>query len=219
MDTDAETANTSFTSEVQLDLQRNAVSTSTNTPPVATPLVRAENFQLQFDMAFPSSWDFLCGPVDLPDHTSGLTEALVGEAHDYRLTTSEPPTVSSAMPQVPASRTSEVPKETPEGLAALQAQMVALVQKIGNIECPTRRDRTRPSYYKDPIAPSAVLSSSESDRGQYHKIKRVLGQRNASEYLVQLVGEPAQQAFWVKKHMMDQKARRGVELKPPPEIP
>ena len=86
---------------------------------------------------------------------------------------------------------------------------------------PLRRStrlRTRPSYYLEPIAPSAVLSSSESDRGQHHKIKRVLGRRNASEYLVQLVGEPAQQAFWVKKHTMDQKARRGVELKPLPEI-
>ena len=81
------------------------------------------------------------------------------------------------------------------------------------------RLRTRSGYYLEPIAPGDVLSSSESDRGQYHKIKRVFGQRNALEYLVQLVGEPPQQIFWVKKDIMDQKARRGVEMKPPPEIP
>ena len=51
LDTDAETANTSFNSELQLDQQRNAASSSTNTPPPATPLVQPENFQLQFDMA------------------------------------------------------------------------------------------------------------------------------------------------------------------------
>ena len=278
-DPDAETTNTSFTtSEFQLDLQRNAVSTYTNTPAEGTPLVQAENFQVQFDMAAEKisipkfsglssedpkkfletfqSYSLLYNPegddarklaafhlrlsgpaliwfqtISVPedqaktwkvvhdafltkyinidnnpvllaeaelfqqmtlapsqpleeyhsllvekgtrleksardilpkfiaglpqqlgffvrargptDHTSALTEALVGEAHGYRLMTSEPPTVSSAMPLVPTSRTSEVPKQASDGLAALQAQMAALAQKIDNIERPTRRDRAR----------------------------------------------------------------------------
>ena len=79
------------------------------------------------------------------------------------------------------------------------------------------RQRHRPGFYQDFIDPNVILSSSSTD--QYHKIKRVLGQRKGgSEYLVHIVGEPSQQAFWVKKYMMDRKTREAVEKNPPPEI-
>jgi len=64
------------------------------------------------------------------------------------------------------------------------------------------------------------LFSSSPDSGRYHKIKRVLGQRHdGQEFLVQIVGEPAQQAFWVSKAKMDSKAQDAVAQRPPPVVP
>ena len=88
---------------------------------------------------------------------------------------------------------------------------------------PRRSERTRriPARYRDPehVNPDDLFSSSP-DQGRYHKIKKVIGQRrNGEEFLVQLVGEPAQQAFWVRKSRLDQKAKEAVAQKPPPEVP
>ena len=75
----------------------------------------------------------------------------------------------------------------------------------------------------DPVSLRKALDSDSvsSDSKGYHKIKRVLGQRkcvNGIEYLVHLVGEPSQKAFWVKPFQMDIKAKKAVESKPPPMI-
>ena len=74
-----------------------------------------------------------------------------------------------------------------------------------------------------PVRLQSVLDSSqtESDSRGYYKIKRVLGQKQVggkTEYLVQIRGEPSQQAFWVKANSLDHRARKNVAIRPPPEL-
>lgn len=73
------------------------------------------------------------------------------------------------------------------------------------------------------VNPDAVLTSDDCfrDVNGYHKVKRFLGQRpnkNSTEYLVQLRGEPAESAVWVPFSNLNTKARDAIKLKPPPVI-
>ena len=55
----------------------------------------------------------------------------------------------------------------------------------------------------------------------YHKIKRILGQKcldSKKLYLIRLVGEPAEHAVWVPFSSLSGKAKRYVQIKPPPVI-
>ena len=52
-------------------------------------------------------------------------------------------------------------------------------------------------------------------------MKRFLGQRpckDSTEYLVQLKGEPAENAFWIPHSSLNTQARNSVQKKPPPVI-
>ena len=65
------------------------------------------------------------------------------------------------------------------------------------------------------------MSSEDSSDNGYHKIKRVLGQRHVNDvqqYLVQIKGEPAENAIWVTKDKLSTKAKSFVQAKPPPVI-
>ena len=67
----------------------------------------------------------------------------------------------------------------------------------------------------DPNDLPTFYVSSDSD--SYHKIKRVLGQRD-SKYLVQIVGEPADNAVWVASSALNAKAKRAIKINPPPTL-
>lgn len=61
-------------------------------------------------------------------------------------------------------------------------------------------------------------SSLSSDSDGYHKIKRVLGLRKvgkSTEYLIQVQGEPAQNAFWAPFNNLDKKTQIKVIAYPP----
>lgn len=82
------------------------------------------------------------------------------------------------------------------------------------------RARRKPIRFRDDdhVNPNELPNfsiSSESDG--YHKIKRVLGKRD-SNYLIQIVGEPADNAVWVPWSALNNKARRAIEIRPPPNL-
>ena len=73
------------------------------------------------------------------------------------------------------------------------------------------------------VDPDAVLSSDDGfiDGRGYYKVKRFLGQRpnkDTTEYLVQLRGEPAESSVWVPLSSLNKKARDAVKQKSPPVI-
>lgn len=74
----------------------------------------------------------------------------------------------------------------------------------------------------DHIDPNDVnYLSVSSDSVGYHKIKRVLAQRNTTDglqYLVHVVGEPAQNAVWVSPSNLNVKAKQSIQHKPPPLV-
>lgn len=83
-----------------------------------------------------------------------------------------------------------------------------------------RRTICKPLRYRDSdhVNPD-VLSFSDSDGCR--KVKRILAQRHTSEgfqYLVQVVGEPAQNAAWVSASVLNAKARQNILTRPPPVI-
>lgn len=82
------------------------------------------------------------------------------------------------------------------------------------------RVRRKPIRFRDDdlVNPNELPNfsiSSESDG--YHKIKRVLGKRD-SNYLIQMVGEPADNAVWVPWSALNNKARRAIGIRPPPNL-
>ena len=96
---------------------------------------------------------------------------------------------------------------------------------------PPRRSARKlqpPDRYVDPnhvnLDPTKVTDSEtvSSDSRGYHKIKRVLGQRQKDdkiEYLVQIVGEPSYKSIWVTPSQLDSKARKAVQDRAPNKIP
>lgn len=97
------------------------------------------------------------------------------------------------------------------------------VQSRPVIEPSSRQKRTikKPARYKDLVDPDELYQDSVSSDSGFHKIKRVLAQRqtnNGAEYLVQVVGEPAQNAFWVSSSNLNAKALRGIQQRPPPLV-
>ena len=81
-----------------------------------------------------------------------------------------------------------------------------------------RTSKVQP-LYRDHASDS---SSVKSDSRGFHQIKRILGQRqntsNKTEYLVHIKGEPSQEAVWVLKSRLDDKAKRKIKTNPPPFI-
>ena len=108
----------------------------------------ARDILLRFIAGLPQQLEFFVRDCGSMDHTSALTEALVGEAHGYRLMKSEPPIMSSTTPLVSTCRTSGL-QTSSRGIATLQAQMVEPAQKTENTERPTRWDRPRQDRDKE----------------------------------------------------------------------
>ena len=85
------------------------------------------------------------------------------------------------------------------------------------------RNRKPPERYGNPVDLEVILSSDDGimDAMGYHKIKRILGQKclgNKKLYLVHLVGQPAEHAVCVTFSSLNGKAKRSVQIKPPPVI-
>ncbi|XP_033725290.1 uncharacterized protein LOC117315253 [Pecten maximus] len=80
--------------------------------------------------------------------------------------------------------------------------------------------RFRDNNHVNPLADAHISVSSDTDG--LHKIKRVIAQRHlpsGSEYLIQIVGEPAQNAVWVRENSLNVKARKAINRRPPPVVP
>ena len=80
-----------------------------------------------------------------------------------------------------------------------------------------------PERYGFGLNPEEDISSEDSfkDSHGFHKVKRFLGQRpnrDTTEYLVQLRGEPAESAVWIPISSLNSKAKEQVTQKPPPVI-
>lgn len=79
--------------------------------------------------------------------------------------------------------------------------------------------RFRDDDHVDPMADTHCSVSSDSDG--LHKIKRVLAQRHLNkgrECLVQIKGEPAQNAIRVLSSSLNVKAQNAIKQRPPPLI-
>ena len=82
-----------------------------------------------------------------------------------------------------------------------------------------RRNIKQPAKFNDFVLENG--SSYLSSTSEKYKVKRVLAQRDSatgSEYLVQLVGEPAQNAKWVQGSGLPVKARKLIRNRPPPKV-
>lgn len=85
-----------------------------------------------------------------------------------------------------------------------------------------KRQVRKPVRYRDYVTDQqknsySYLSSEEENR----KIKRVLAQKNSPsgfQYLIQYVGEPAQNAKWVLGSNLPVKIKRAIKQRPPPQI-
>ena len=92
-------------------------------------------------------------------------------------------------------------------------------------DCQKRPQRVfrPPIRYRDDhhVDPTRLLPSASSDSDGFHKIKKILGQRyspNGIQYLVQIIGEPADNAFRVAPSYLNAKAAKAVNQNPPPFI-
>ena len=87
-----------------------------------------------------------------------------------------------------------------------------------------RRDRRPPIRYRDEnhLDPHTFVSyTASSDSDGYHKIKKIIGQKQTpggKQYLIQIAGEPADNAFWVTPSYLNAKAKASVNRNPPPII-
>ena len=95
------------------------------------------------------------------------------------------------------------------------------IPRMSHVTSRPKRAPLRPVRYRDSdhVSLDCVSDLGSSSSNNTRKIKRVLGQRVISdsiEYLVQLKGEPAQSAIWVKQCDLDSVALRAISSKPPP---
>ena len=77
--------------------------------------------------------------------------------------------------------------------------------------------RFRDSDHVDPFA----ISVEANDPNDMRKVKRILAQRHSVDglqYLVQIVGEPAQNATWILASSLDKKAKSKAIKRPPPFV-
>lgn len=100
----------------------------------------------------------------------------------------------------------------PKSFKSISIQTDEMKQELRNRQKPIRY---RNNGHVDPNDMPTSSVSSESDR--LHKVKRVLGQKN-SQYLMQIVGETAENAFWVPASALNAKAKRAIALNPPPVL-
>ncbi|CAC5408001.1 unnamed protein product [Mytilus coruscus] len=82
------------------------------------------------------------------------------------------------------------------------------------------RNKKPPTKFNDFVNLDSELGteSISSDENRYHKIKRVLAWKidnNLLKYLVQIVGEPAQNSIWVEESSLSPKAKKVVQNRPP----
>ena len=85
-----------------------------------------------------------------------------------------------------------------------------------------RSSRTRKLPDRYGVALDSIPSDgTTTDNKDYHKTKRVLGQRTidgTNQYLIQFAGEPAENALWLPLSNLNEKLRKSVQEKPPPVI-
>ena len=112
------------------------------------------------------------------------------------------------------------------GETLLNQQLTSDEQTVDYV-VPNLRQSSRthkvPERYGFGLNPEEVISSEDGfkDSHGFHKVKGFLGQRpnrDTTEYLVQLRGEPAESAVWIPISSLNSKAKEQVTQKPPPVI-
>lgn len=81
--------------------------------------------------------------------------------------------------------------------------------------------RYRNSDHVNPFDMSSLDLTVSSDSDGFHKIKRILAKKNENDtvnYLVQIRGEPAENAIWVPYSNLNVKAKAAIKKRPPPNI-
>ena len=113
-----------------------------------------------------------------------------------------------------------------KGETLLNQQLTSDEQTVDYV-VPNLRQSSRthkvPERYGFGLNPEEVMSSEDGfkDSHGFHKVTRFLGQkpnRDTTEYLVQLRGEPAESAVWIPISSLNSKAKEQVTRKPPPVI-
>lgn len=122
-------------------------------------------------------------------------------------------TQTHAIPQGLDRHVSNISSDTMTSDTATSAPLPALQR-------PTRF-RQKPIRFRDDdhvVSMADTHSSISSDSDGLHKIKRVLAQRHLNkgrEFLVQIKGEPAQNAIWVSFSSLNVKAQNAIKQRPP----
>ena len=90
--------------------------------------------QYQFIAGLPQQLSFYVRARGPPDHATALTEALIGEAHGYRLGTDAPtiPAVTAAV---------DLPQAKPSQISALESQIAELTKAVAEVSRGWGRDR------------------------------------------------------------------------------
>ena len=87
----------------------------------------------------------------------------------------------------------------------------------------SRRTIRKPLRYRDSdhVDPFAIQAEATDQNEIIRKVKRVLAQRHSIyglQYLVQIVGEPAQSTAWILASSLDKKAKTKATRRPPPSL-
>ena len=160
-----------------------------------------------------------------PVHLDRLKMAYVREPNPVpyfvdRVITQKPPGPDPDRP------TEQIPIPTPIQIDFDQTEPEARDQLANDPDkdlLPRRSARRTqaPMRYGEPLGLDSELYDSQTDNRGYHKIKRILCQRQKdgrAEYFVHIKGEPSQNAIWVPETMLDSKAKRRLRDKPPPVV-
>lgn len=105
-----------------------------------------------------------------------------------------------------------------------QTESVQLQNQTCDSKTRPQRHRQPPIRYRDGnhVNPTDVIvCDRSSDSDGCHKIKKVIGQKYSPQglqYLIQVVDEPADNAFWVTPAYLNTKARESIRIRPPPFI-
>ncbi|CAG2237233.1 unnamed protein product [Mytilus edulis] len=93
-----------------------------------------------------------------------------------------------------------------------------------SIQSPIRKStrlKKKPARFEDESFTDPGDKTVSSDENRFYKVKRILARKivdGTMSYLVHFIGEPAQNARWLKESDFDKKTRDLINHRPPPQI-
>ena len=155
--------------------------------------------------------------IKLPVHCDRLKMAYVREPHPIKyfpatvVTSKSPSTTNMGIQTDDLQLMENVNEVTDEKEEAELTE--AVVESVNEPQGRRTSSRKKQQTERFGIPITLEHSSLSSDSDGYHQVKRILGMRRKgtnSEYLVQLRGEPAQNAFWAPFSHLNSKAQAKV---------